>query len=93
MFALTIVNKRVKLRFYGSIFRRGDRYLRKLSIHGARAGLWHTKVPTAWQNAIQVRRPANVVAVALANKAARIAWAIVAHETTYEAHYVSNKPA
>ena len=77
----------------GSISRRGDPYLRTLLIHGARSVLCHTKVPTAWQKAIQVRRPANVVTVALANKMARIAWAILAHGTSYEAHHVSNRPA
>lgn len=77
----------------GSISRRGDPYLRTLLIHGARSVLCHTKVPTAWQEAIQMRRPANVVAVALANKMARIAWAILAHETSYETHHVSRKPA
>ncbi|AUT64966.1 IS110 family transposase [Paraburkholderia terrae] len=77
----------------GSISRRGDPYLRTLLIHGARSVLCHTKVPTAWQEAIQVRRPANVATVALANKMARIAWAILAHGTSYEAHHVSNRPA
>ncbi|CAD6562272.1 IS110 family transposase ISRta4 [Paraburkholderia hiiakae] len=77
----------------GSISRRGDPYLRTLLIHGARSVLCHAKVPTAWQKAIQMRRPANVVAVALANKMARIAWAILAHETSYETYHVSHKPA
>jgi transposase len=77
----------------GSISRRGDAYLRTLLIHGARSVLCHTKVPTAWQKAIQVRRPANVATVALANKMARIAWAILAHGTSYEADHVSNRPA
>jgi transposase len=76
----------------GSISRRGDPYLRTLLIHGARSVLCHTKVPTEWQKAMQARRPANVVAVALANKMARIAWAILAHETSYEAHHVSQRP-
>jgi transposase len=77
----------------GSISRRGDPYLRTLLIHGARSVLCHTKRPTAWQTAIQVRRPANVATVALANKMARIAWAILAHGTSYEEHHVSHKPA
>jgi transposase len=57
----------------GPISRRGDPYLRTLLIHGARSVLCHTKVPTAWQQVMQVRRPENVVAVALANKIARVA--------------------
>ncbi|MGF6880369.1 IS110 family transposase [Paraburkholderia sp. MM5477-R1] len=77
----------------GSISRRGDPYLRTLLIHGARSVLCHTKIPTAWQKAIQVRRPANVATVALANKMARIAWAILAHGTSYEEHHVSHRPA
>jgi len=77
----------------GSISRRGDPYLRTLLIHGVRSVLCHTKVPTAWQRAIQVRRPANVATVAMANKMARIAWAILAHGTPYEPHHVSNRPA
>ena len=66
----------------GSISKRGDPYLRTLLIHGARSVLCHTKVPTAWQKGIQERRPANVVAVALANKIARTAWAILAHDSS-----------
>ena len=62
----------------GSISKRGDPYLRTLLIHGARSVLCHTKVPTAWQTAIQARRPANVAAMAVASKMARTAWAILA---------------
>jgi transposase len=77
----------------GSISKRGDPYLRTLLIHGARSVLCHTKVPTKWQTAIQARRPANVAAVALANKMARTAWAILAHGQAYQKDYVSVKPA
>lgn len=73
----------------GAISRRGDPYLRTLLIHGARSVMCHSKIPTAWQKAIQERRPANVVAVALANKMARTAWVILAHGRTYESSYVS----
>jgi transposase len=76
----------------GSISRRGDPYLRSLLIHGARSVLCHAKVPTPWQEAIQQRRPANVVAVALANKMARTAWALLAHGSAYEKNHVSVKP-
>ncbi|MDQ6872508.1 MAG: IS110 family transposase [Gemmatimonadota bacterium] len=77
----------------GSISKRGDPYLRTLLIHGARSVLCHTKVPTRWQTEIQARRPANVAAVALANKMARTAWAILAHGQAYQNDYVSVKPA
>jgi transposase len=77
----------------GSISKRGDPYLRTLLIHGARSVMCHAKVPTTWQREIQARRPANVAAVALANKMARTAWAILAHGQAYQKDYVSVKPA
>ena len=77
----------------GSISKRGDPYLRTLLIHGARSVMCHAKVPTRWQTQIQARRPANVAAVALANKMARTAWAILAHGEAYQKDYVSVKPA
>jgi transposase len=76
----------------GSISKRGDPYLRTLLIHGARSVMCHAKVPTTWQRGIQARRPANVAAVALANKMARTAWAILAHGQAYRKDYVSVKP-
>jgi len=77
----------------GSISKRGDPYLRTLLIHGARSVMCHAKVPTTWQREIRARRPANVAAVALANKMARTAWAILAHGQAYQKDYVSVKPA
>jgi transposase len=76
----------------GSISKQGDPYLRTLLIHGARSVLCHANVPTAWQKGLQERRPGNVVAVALANKIARTAWAILAPESAYEASHVSVRP-
>jgi transposase len=62
---------------------RGDRSLRKLLVHGARATLrWvDTKSDdrSQWLKALIVRRGKNRAAVALANKKARIAWALLAH--------------
>ena len=77
----------------GSISKRGDPYLRTLLIHGARSVMSHAKVPTEWQQQIQARRPANVATVALANKMARTAWAILAHDRAYQQDYVSVRPA
>ncbi|MCP2092037.1 UNVERIFIED_ORG: transposase [Paraburkholderia sediminicola] len=77
----------------GFISRRGDPYLRTLLIHGARSVMCHAKAPTAWQKGLQERRPANVAAVALANKIARVAWAILAHDSAYEVGHVCVKPA
>lgn len=77
----------------GSISKRGDPYLRTLLIHGARSVMYHSKEPTSWQQEIQARRPANVVAVAIAAKIARTAWAILARGQAYQRDFVSVKPA
>jgi transposase len=77
----------------GSISKRGDPYVRTLLIHGARAVMTHAKAPTTWQTQIRDRRPANVAAVAMANKMARTTWAILAHGQVYQKDYVSAKPA
>ena len=74
------------------ISKRGDTYLRTLLIHGARSVLSHAKEPGPWFEQISKRRPPNVVIVALANKMARMIWAILAHERQYQKGYVSVKP-
>jgi len=70
------------------ISKRGDSYLRKLLVHGARAVLRHAKDRedglSQWLKALSARKHANIVVVALANKTARIAWAIVHNETSYD---------
>lgn len=76
----------------GSISKRGDPYLRTLLIHGARSVMYHAKTPTPWQEQILARRPANVVAVALASKMARTAWAILARGQPYQRDFVSARP-
>ena len=53
------------------ISKRGDRHLRTLLIHGARAVLTRSKTPPEWALRLAKRRPGNVVAVAIANKTAR----------------------
>jgi len=69
------------------ITKRGNTYLRTLLIHGARTVLRHATGKTdrlsRWALAIQARRGANVAAVALANKLARIAWAVLARDRIY----------
>jgi transposase len=66
---------------------RGDVYLRTLLVHGARATLrWvDTKhdVRSRWLKALIARRGKNCAAVALANKNARIIWALLAHHQEY----------
>ena len=71
-------------RHLGAISKRGDTYVRMLLIHGARAVLWHAKAKAAsspdrlrtWALQLERRRGHNKAAVALANKLARIAWAV-----------------
>jgi transposase len=74
------------------ISKRGDRYLRTLLIHGARAVLTHSKSPPEWLSELVKRRPKNVAVVAMANKMARTIWALIAHERAYQFEYVS-RPA
>lgn len=70
------------------ISKRGDSYLRKLLVHGARSVLHHSKNRddglSQWLNDLSARKHANVVTVSLANKTARIAWAIVKNDTAYD---------
>ena len=78
------------------ISKRGDSYLRTLLIHGARSVLSYAErhpEQTAWVSAVAARRNKNVAAVALANKNARIAWALLAHGRQYEAGYSPSLPA
>ena len=74
------------------ISKRGDKYLRTLLIHGARAVLTHSKAPPQWLTELVKRRPKNVAVVAMANKMARTIWALTAHERAYQSGYVS-RPA
>ena len=71
------------------ISKRGDTYLRTLLIHGARSVLTNAKSPPQWAVRLAARRPFNVVIVALANKAARTIWALLAHDRVYQANFVS----
>jgi len=76
----------------GHISKRGDPYLRTLLIHGARSVIEHAKAKSKWLQQMLMRRPPNVVVVALANKMARTAWALVAHGRKYQRHWQSAKP-
>ncbi len=70
------------------ISKRGDRYLRTLLIHGARSSLryaWRrTDERSRWVLALEQRRGRNVAAVALANKNARTAWAVLARGAAFD---------
>ena len=74
------------------ISKRGDTYLRTLLIHGARSVFTNSKAPPAWAGRVAERRPANVATVALANKTARIIWALLAHDRTYQRDLVRDDP-
>ena len=69
------------------ISKRGDTYLRTQLIHGARTALTRLKTPAEWQVRLAKRRPANVASVALANKTARTAWALLAHDREYDPNF------
>ena len=76
-----------KLRLLG-ISKRGNRYLRKILIHGARAAVLRLKRERApmgaWMTALEARAPRNVLdRVATANKLARIAWALLSSAEDY----------
>jgi len=74
----------------GSISKRGDPYLRMLLIHGARAALFaarRLKQPDrlrTWALVVEKRRGHNKTAVALANKLARIVWAVWRRDVAFE---------
>jgi transposase len=69
------------------ISKRGNVYLRKILIHGARAAVLRIKRDRssigAWMDALDARAPKNVVVVATANKLARIAWAVLSSGEDY----------
>ena len=76
----------------GGISRRGNRYLRTLFIQGARSVLqrsdgWEKKSFGRWLIAASKRLHKNVLAAALANKLARIAWAVLSHAREYDAAF------
>src|SRR5664280_2575015 len=66
----------------GGISKQGDRYLRSLFVAGALAVIRYAKIHGAkhrpWLTALLARRPTKVAAIALANKIARMAWAMMA---------------
>jgi transposase len=75
-----------KARLLG-ISKRGSIYLRRMFIHGARAMLLRVKYDTGrlgqWAHQLELRAPRNKVIVAVANKLARIAWAVLSSGNEY----------
>jgi len=73
------------------ISKRGDSYLRTLLVHGARSVVRYAEGKTNpaadWLKSLLTRRHTNVAVVALANKNARIAWALLAHDREFRSDY------
>lgn len=71
------------------ITKRGDRYLRALFIHGARAALRTCKRPDDpvlnWARRLEVRRGKHKAIVALASRMARLAWTLIQKQEVYRA--------
>jgi transposase len=71
----------------GRISKQGNPYIRRLLVIGATSMLRYARASTApgadWVNGLLERRPARLVTVAMANKTARIAWALLSRGETY----------
>jgi transposase len=76
-----------KSKLYG-ISKRGNSYLRRMFIHGARAVLLRVKYDTGglgqWVHQLEQRTARNKVIVAVVNKLARITWAVLFKEQDYK---------
>ena len=81
----------------GSITKRGDSYLRTLLIQGAKAvvltGKYNLDPISQWAISLRQRAGWQKAVVALANKNARILWALMAHQRSYEATHISTRPS
>lgn len=79
-----------KNRLFG-ISKGGDTYIRTLLVHGARSVLFwvnkKTDKQSLWLKNLIIRRGKNKAVVALANKIARTAWALVNQDTIYNPNY------
>jgi transposase len=82
----------------GKISKRGNRYLRVLFVQAAWVVLikpkgWERHGLRSWIEAAKKRLHRNVLAIALANKLARIAWSVLAHGRSFEASKFSEAAA
>ena len=82
----SLLGPRVAKKLLG-ISKRGNCYLRRLFVHGARAVLQHSTKQScalrAWLEQLTSRTHPNIVAVALANKLARMTWTVLAKQREY----------
>jgi transposase len=71
----------------GGITKRGDRYLRKQLIHGARAlvsrAAKSTDPVSVWATKLRVTKPFNKIAVAVAHRLARLIWILLTRQERY----------
>ena len=71
----------------GGVSKRGDKYIRRLLVTGAIAVIRHARTRATaegeWLRGMLARKPAKVVALALANKTARIVWAVMKRGEAY----------
>ncbi len=79
----------------GGISKQGDRYLRRLLVVGATAVIRHSRnknTPLAhWLRGLLDKKPVRLVSVALANKTARVAWALLAHDRSYHPYHIAKQ--
>lgn len=80
----------------GRITRRGDAYLRSLLVQGAKSVVFNAHKRSdpisRWALALRERKGWQIAAVALANKNARILWAVMTRAERFDAHHLSIKP-
>ena len=78
---------------YDQETKRATSYLRSILIHGARSVIRTAKMKddrlSQWVTSLAERRHPNVAAVALANKTARIAWAMLRYDMDYDPDYIA----
>jgi len=76
--------------YKGGISKRGDGYIRRLLVHGARAVVRmrsrQDASPMPWLDGLLARKNRNTATVALANKNARMIWALLAHGTSFRGY-------
>ncbi|MCP5364946.1 MAG: IS110 family transposase [Hyphomicrobiales bacterium] len=78
----------------GGISKQGDRYLRRMLVIGATAIIRHCRDKNtpmaAWLRELLAKKPVRVVSVALANKLARVAWALLTRQETYQPYRLAH---